>query len=246
MYSLTLILTLFPISFLSNLNTMDNIKFYKKLMDYTTTLEAEFNTIDEARKVQLEELGEYIYQKAQGEQRVSVTVICTHNSRRSHMGQLWLDAAATYYGITNFTAASGGTEATAVNIRAIEALRDAGFRINQLNSGENPPYEASTGAESDKIHMFSKVYDHAVNPSSEFAAVMVCSEADASCPSVRGAEARIAIPYQDPKYSDDTPEEKTAYAQCCRQIAREMFYVMKYAKDKLILDAERAKVSPDN
>jgi hypothetical protein len=34
---------------------------------------------------------------------------------------------------------------------------------------------------------------------------MVCSEADKSCPSVDGAELRVGMPYDDPKYFDGTP-----------------------------------------
>lgn len=53
-----------------------------------------------------------------------------------------------------------------------------------------------------------------------------CSEADMSCPIVDGATSRYAIHYVDPKEDDDTDEEVFAYDSRCREIAREMFYLM--------------------
>lgn len=214
-------------------------KFFARLATYTSTLEVEFDDIDPGRKESLHNLADYIQDKAGKGGLVKLTVICTHNSRRSHMGQLWLAVAAEYYGIDKVYVYSGGTEATAFNPRAVRALKDAGIRIRQVNSGDNPPFQAWFGNDFEKQNLFSKRYDHKVNPDSEFAAVMVCSEADASCPFVPGAEARFAIPYKDPKYADDTAGEQIAYAKSCREIAREMFYTMKVVKDALILQKEQ-------
>jgi len=52
---------------------------------------------------------------------------------------------------------------------------------------------------------WSKKYNDTANPKKDFCAVMVCSEADKSCPSVDGAELRVGMPYDDPKYFDGTP-----------------------------------------
>jgi len=73
---------------------------------------------------------------------------------------------------------------------------------------------------------FSKVYDEAPNPASEFVAVMVCTEADGACPDVAGATGRFALPYVDPKASDGTGLESATYDDRCAQIAREMLYMM--------------------
>jgi hypothetical protein len=55
---------------------------------------------------------------------------------------------------------------------------------------------------------------------------MTCSVADKSCPVVEGAIARHAIHYADPRLCDDLPTETAAYNERCREIAREMFYIM--------------------
>ena len=79
--------------------------------------------------------------------------------------------------------------------------------------------------------MFSKKYDHQVNPHEDFTALLVCANADEACPVVPGADARFAIPYKDPKVADNTPEENAMYAARCRQIAREMLYITKVISD---------------
>jgi hypothetical protein len=58
----------------------------------------------------------------------------------------------------------------------------------------------------------------------DFCAVMTCSSADESCPSVKGAVERIAIPYEDPKVADNTVEEMSKYDERAAQICREILY----------------------
>jgi len=169
-----------------------------------------------------------------------LTVICTHNSRRSHMGQLWLRAAATYYGVGGVAVFSGGTEATAFNPRAVAALKRAGFKLHRAGGGENPRYEASYGKTFPSVIMFSKRFDHSDNPKEGFAAVMVCSDADATCPVAPGAEGRFSVPFEDPKNFDGTPYEQSAYDERCRQIAREMLFAVRHAKQWILEDLEKS------
>lgn len=214
-------------------------KFYKKLHRYCETLASEFDQIDPARKIALEEIGAYIAEKRQAGETVKMNIICTHNSRRSHMGQLWLEAAAAWYGVDEIYGFSGGTEGTAFNPRAVDAMNRSGFKIFQTNTADNPTYQAKIGKSYSPKIMFSKKYDDDINPKNGFAAVMVCSEADASCPIVPGAEERFATPYEDPKHFDDTPSETEKYDERCRQIAREFFYLIAHAKKQLILTEEQ-------
>ncbi|GEM_PF-205999 len=229
--------------FLVSFQIMKTPKLYPKLGKYVQDLPQEFSQIDEKRQHQLQKIGDYIVQRHLSNKQAKLVVICTHNSRRSHLGHIWLKTAAHYYGVQGIQGFSGGTEATAFNPRAVTALRDVGFKIEKINGGtkENPHYHGSFAPKSGFSLLFSKKYDNAHNPKKEFAAVMVCSEADASCPIVLGADARFAIPYDDPKHFDNTPQEAEKYLERCRQIGREMFFVMDYVKNKLILEAEKAK-----
>jgi len=149
------------------------------------------------------------------------------------MAQLWAAAAAASYGIGDVETFSGGTEATAFNPRAVAALERAGFEIKTSAPGDaNPKYLVRLSSASDALECFSKVYDQAPNPTSDFCAVMTCSAADEACPRVAGATLRLAIPYDDPKVADGTPDEAATYDERCAQIAREMLFAISRAARK--------------
>lgn len=203
---------------------IDNFTF--TLSGYVTEIVQGFEQIPTERQAQLKQLSQYISQKIVSGEPVQAIVICTHNSRRSHLGQVWLQVAAAYYHISPFTSFSGGTEATAFHPNAVAALQTAGIEINAQTEGENPVYECRFSEHSPTMKAFSKVYDDTTNPQQSFAAVMVCTQADEGCPVVLGAEARFSLPYQDPKAYDGTAQQTEQYDARCRQIAREMFFVM--------------------
>ena len=140
------------------------------------------------------------------------------------MAQLWAQAAAHFYGIHAIKCYSGGTEATAFNPRAVEAMQDVGFDINQMTEGTNPKYKVRYSDEAPLLTVFSKTYDDSSNPKEDFVAIMTCSHADENCPLVRGALERIAITYDDPKNFDGMPEEKMKYRERALEIGREMLY----------------------
>lgn len=190
-------------------------------------LEQTFITIPFERKEQLADLAVYIADKKKSFQPIRITVICTHNSRRSHIGQLWLQVAARYYDIENFHSFSGGTEATAFNINAVNSLKRAGFSLKEIEPGANPVYYFDCPeVPAVERSIFSKKYDSAPNPSEDFAAIMVCNEADQGCPFIPGAEARFSIPYDDPKAFDGTPQEQIKYDDRVLQIGREFLYAL--------------------
>lgn len=194
--------------------------------------EAEAGEIDSERKVILESLGRSVRDQLDASGACELVFICTHNSRRSHMAQLWAQTAADHYAVEGIRTYSGGTEATAFNPRAVASIERAGFRVEVLNpdsqgsdkTTSNPVYAVSGTPLQDPQLCFSKTYGDASNPQGGFIAVMTCSDADEACPFVPGAAARFAIPYVDPKAFDGTEREAAAYDERCGQIAREMLY----------------------
>ncbi len=207
------------------------MSFYPSLQNYITELLTELDQIPEARRELLRPLGQYCKKQVDIGKPLNLVVICTHNSRRSHMGQLWLRAAAHYYKIPNVETYSGGTEGTAFNPRAVKAMKEAGFKISKKTDGSNPRYLATIHAEDDGQLLFSKCYDDAPNPTKDFAPILVCTEADKGCPIILGADERFPIPYNDPKAFDDTDSEEKAYSERCRDIAREMFFALEMVMD---------------
>jgi len=196
------------------------------LRPYVKEVATELALVSAERRVVLDEIAATITARLEREKEANLTFICTHNSRRSHMSQIWLQTAACFYGFDRVHAWSGGTEVTACNCRTVTALRRVGFEIEDATKGDNPLYLVRYAENCSPIRTYSKRYDADANPKRDFIALMTCSSADKSCPVVEGAIARYAIHYADPRLCDDTPTETTAYNERCREIAREMFYIM--------------------
>ena len=190
----------------------------------------DFGRIESTRKSELQKAAAFIRDRMDQGKPADVTFVCTANSRRSHLAQIWAQTAAAYYGLANVTTYSGGTEVAACNIRTIRTLRRAGFSIVQSTGGSNPVYLAQYSEVRPAVKMYSKVYSAEENPQKEFAALFCCDQAAESCPVVQGAGLRLPIPYVDPKASDNSPAEEATYDERSRQIAREMFYLMSAAK----------------
>jgi arsenate reductase len=222
----------------SAFTTSPKVKFFKKLSKYCAVLPSEFSKISEERKKDISEMGDYIIKNRLENKKCNLLFICTSNSRRSHMAQVWAYTASLYYGVDSIFTFSGGTEATKVNINAINAFKRCGFSTSSNGVGENPYWTIGLGDNSGQFMIFSKKYTHNQNPKKDFGAFMVCSEADKSCPTVEGADIRIGLPYEDPKYYDNTPSQDQKYDERCHQIATEMFFMFDYVKQKLILKSE--------
>ncbi len=194
---------------------------------YVKERQAEIDQIPNERRTELLKISEYIA-LCQTEKRLAkLLFVCTHNSRRSHLAQLWARIAATHFEVNGVETFSGGTEATAVNTRTVAALRRAGLYITTDDSASsNPKYSVVFSKDETPSICFSKTLTEKPNPTDKFAAIMTCSSADESCPNVMGCELRRSLPYEDPKVADDTPKETVAYDEKSKEIAREMLYVM--------------------
>jgi len=197
---------------------------YTSLQLYCNALVTNFSSISNERKAVLNTIAAYVKKQIRDDKPVHLNYICTHNSRRSHFGQVWAAVAASYYNIKNVHTFSGGTEATAFNPNAIAALERSGFNILKSGSENNPLYKVHYSND-DFVICFSKMYSDPANPSNGFAAIMTCTDADSRCPIVSGAEIKIATPYADPKTFDGTKIQDFKYDERCRQIAAECLYV---------------------
>ena len=189
-----------------------------------------FESISMERKNVLQTLTDFIQKKITNQQEIRLNLICTHNSRRSHLSQVWAQTAAAHFNIKNVLCYSGGTEATALFPMAAKTLEQLGFKIKTIAAGTNPIYAIKYAENEHPIIGFSKTYDENFNPQSEFVAIMTCSQADSGCLFIPGAEKRIPITFEDPKAFDNTPQQAEKYMECSLQIATEMFYVFSQIK----------------
>ena len=180
-------------------------------------------TIVDHRKDLLKPLRDYVVLKSKQKVDANLTFICTHNSRRSQLAQVWAKIISDYYGFT-INSFSGGTEVTNCNKRTIASFERMGFKV--INpGGENPHYELTYHDKRRPIIVFSKTFDDASNPKNNFAAVMTCTNADENCPIISGAEKRISLPFEDPKIYDNSNQESEKYDERSKQIASEMKYI---------------------
>ncbi|MEM9674359.1 MAG: protein-tyrosine-phosphatase [Bacteroidota bacterium] len=204
--------------------TNTTFRLNNDVMNYLQEATQSFDRIPNERKEMLKELAAFIREKQNKKEEIKLIFICTHNSRRSHMSQIWASVAAYFYQIQNVQTFSGGTEATAFNPRAVAALQRTGLTITKMTEGNNPRYQVQLGDNDLVEEAFSKKYDDPVNPQRDFAAIMTCSQADEACPFVPGAALRLSLPYDDPKEADGTAQEASRYDERSQQIATEMLY----------------------
>jgi arsenate reductase len=201
---------------------------YKKITDIIYSLD--ISSIPEERLALLNILVGYIQEKVIKKEEIRLNFICTHNSRRSHLSQVWAQTMAHHFQINQVYCYSGGTEATALYPMVAETLEQMGLQITKLSENKNPIYSIKFSENESPIIGFSKTYDDAFNPKSNFVAIMTCSQADLGCPFIAGAEKRVPITYEDPKLSDNTPEQVEVYKNRSLQIATEMHYVFSQIK----------------
>lgn len=187
-------------------------------------------SVSNERKAILWPLVEYIQNKVNANEEIRLNFICTHNSRRSHLSQIWAQTMAFHFGIKNVFCYSGGTEATALFPKVAETLTHQGFQIEKVSQEQNPVYAVKFDDNEHPIIGFSKTYFNDFNPKSNFAAIMTCSNADEGCPMVFGAEARLPIKYDDPKAFDGIEVMNEKYAERSLQIASELYFVFSQIK----------------
>lgn len=186
--------------------------------------------ISEERKTTLQPLIDFVQQKTNSKQEININFICTHNSRRSHLSQVWAQVAAAHFNLSSVNCYSGGTETTALFPKVAEILINQGFNIFKIADTNNPVYAIKYSDNALPVIVFSKKYDSPFNPISAFAAIMTCSQADGGCPFIAGAEKRIPVTFEDPKISDNTSDQTAVYVERSLQIAMEMFYVFSKIK----------------
>jgi hypothetical protein len=214
-------------------DSRSHAKLLPTLQPYVGQVARGADSVPVERKEVLNSIATDIAARLKAGKRADLTFICTHNSRRSHMSQIWAATAAYYYGLDGVFTFSGGTQATACNCRTVAAMRRVGFDIEDATTGDNPIYLVRYAADRPVIRAYSKLYNGDGNPARDFIALMTCSVADKSCPVVQGASSRYAIHYVDPRLCDDTPLETEAYNARCHEIAQEMFYIMSHVRSKL-------------
>jgi arsenate reductase (thioredoxin) len=223
------------------------LRLLPKVREHADSLTASFDMIDESHRAAGLKLVDWIAKTYRPGTPLDVVVVCTGNSRRSILGATMGNVAAAYYGMPEIRFHSGGTAPTAFNSRTVKTLKEIGVEVEPTGKeaarGEpqtaNPVYRIGWGSPGDtagptmEATEFSKHYDHPANPQNGFAALMVCGDADAGCPFVKGSALRVSMPYLDPKIYDGGSLESAKYGERRDDIGRLMLSVMMQARQRI-------------
>lgn len=164
---------------------------------------------------------------------VNLNFICTYNSRRSQLSQVWAYYAMEHYGIYQGNSFSSGVTVSSFHGSTIKALEACGFRFSlEKFSHQNPKYIINFSGAQKEVLGFSKLIENDINET-PFIAITTCDEAERKCSANLDGLEHFHLPYIDPKTSDGQPNEKETYLQTSLLIAGEMGYLFAKVKDLL-------------
>ncbi len=185
--------------------------------------------ISDERKILLLKISDAIAKEYTLNKEVNLNFICTHNSRRSQLGQVWSFYAAHYFKL-NINAFSGGTEVTAFYRNTVKTLQKVGFEFQLTDfSHQNPTYQISFKGTKKAVLGFSKLYSNPLNKE-PFIAITTCNNADVNCPFIPTASHRFHLPFVDPKHADGLDIQEETYLQTSQQIAGEVYFIFSEVK----------------
>ena len=189
--------------------------------------------VDNNRKEVLDDFSNLIVREILSQTKCNLNFICTHNSRRSHLSQIWAWVMSRHFNLNSVECFSGGTEATALFPLVQQVLVEKGIHSEVIGhkKADNPIYYFKISEGILPLIGFSKKYDDTYNPAQDYIAVMTCSHANENCPLVLGAKSRIALTYEDPKAFDHTPVQLAKYRERSHEIAVEMYVVFKQVSE---------------
>ena len=199
------------------------MSIYPKLKAKIETFIANNDQIPDLKQAIIRSIAYRIFITEKWGNELPLMFVCTHNSRRSHLSQVWAQLAAHYFQFNHIKTFSGGTEATAFYPSALHAIELAGFQIEQKTNTQNPVYHIAFSEDEPPLKVYSKRYDDVINPKSDFVAVVNCSQADESCPIIAGTKVRVKLLFKDPKYSDGHKDEQKVYQAKSDEIGLEIF-----------------------
>lgn len=189
--------------------------------------------LDKDRITLLKSIALYIVNEIKENKPVNLNFICTHNSRRSQLAQVWGSFAANYYKLNAIKNFSGGTAVTAFFRNTVKTLQEVGFSFQILEfSHQNPEYLISYKKCKNSIIGFSKFYDNAHNKK-PYIAITTCSNANENCPYIPDAIKRFHLPFNDPKRFDNTLYQSEKYLEANKQIAGEIHFIFDFIKNSV-------------
>ena len=187
-------------------------------------LELKENSISKKRLKNLEKIINEINRYTIDKNYPKIIFICTHNSRRSQLAEIW---AHTFNFVfeKNIKVFSAGTVKDKFSSRLVSVLKEIGFKVKKKSN----KFIFNFSENHNSIPMNSKLIDE-IYLKDNFITIMTCSNADKNCPVIPNALSRILLSYEDPKKFDFTNQETKKYKETSHKIALEFYYIFKNLK----------------
>ena len=183
--------------------------------------------IDKSRIELLKSIAVFIIDELKIGNNINLNFICTHNSRRSQLAQVWSNYAAHYFKLKSIKTFSGGTAVTAFYRNTVKTLQEVGFKFQISEfSHSNPEYVIEYENCTNPIIGFSKYFDDRHNKK-PFIAITTYSNAEKNCPVISDTIKRFSLPFSDPKIYDNSQNQAEKYLDTNKQIAGEIHYIFK-------------------
>lgn len=189
--------------------------------------------IDSNRIQLLDTIAIYLTKELRLNNKTNLNFICTHNSRRSQLAQVWSSYAANFYKLNTINNFSGGVEITSFYRNTVKTLQEVGFNFQLIEfSHQNPIYNITYKNCLNRILGFSKLYDDE-NNLKPFIAITTCNNIDENYLYIPDAIKRFHLPFIDPKCFDSTLYQSEKYLEVNKQIAGEVHYIFKKVYNSL-------------
>jgi arsenate reductase len=186
--------------------------------------------LDKNRRQLLTSIAQFIAEEIKANKKVNLNYICTHNSRRSQLAQVWSSYACNYFKLSEVNSFSGGTAITAFYRNTVKTLQEVGFNFQIVEfSHQNPVYAINYKNCINPIIGYSKLYDDEYNKK-PFIAITTCSNAEENCPFIPDTIERFHLPFNDPKSFDNSLNQAEKYMETNKQIAGEIHFIFEKIK----------------
>ena len=184
----------------------------KKIERYTAGVSKEYGLISSERKAELNTLADRVVAEKMKGEKPSIVFISFSNSSSSQMAQAWMQVAIERYNLKDMQVYSSGTTEAEIDKAIISAMRNAGFKIEAINSFvKNPKYLVAYSWDVNGILMFSKKSDNYQIPTSGIINVNI----------------------------DDQNASVINYNETSRKIAREMFFMAEKIQNSHLLSHQQ-------
>ena len=194
------------------------LKFVKITINMDLVFNKFFSRIDsfnpnQKRKKRLDNIASVINENLNKTR--SIVFLCTHNSRRSQICEVWGKVFAEIYR-KKININSAGAFKTVVHSQVYESIVKCGLIVNN---------KKEIFFDKKKFKLNSKTTDSITMKN--FIAVMTCSDTEKSCPHDSRSVRNIKMFFNDPRIYDETDKMSREYLKTTTYIAEELNYIFK-------------------